>query len=380
MPKSHSEPSSLATETSTSDEHGSGSSLSPIIDFHTHVYPPLLTNAVNTIAAQAKSRLAQGLSIANVPEAFREKVELATTTIASKIGTGWAGAREILKEAFMPLARRSHEMQTQARTFPPIVRDLLDELGAVSIFPHLILESSAADQLHAMDELAIDAALTVAFPPLISSDFILELAAQDSRRIPVVAFDKKQSLEDVDRLFEHYHSAGVRILKIYPLYDGLDADSAFYQHQLQLAEKNKWLVILHTGALHVKLFMPRTELGDVTRFESWFTTFPQLNFVLAHMGLHASRPVIDLAKKHLNTWLTTSWQPADVIAQAVHAIGANRVLYSSDWPLLGENMRVGIGRIRELEDNSMITPPEAQLVLGGNAQKLLETVKIQVRS
>ncbi len=352
----------------------------PIIDFHTHVYPPVVSDALKNFALQAKSHLEQGMSLAKVSPEIRQKVEAATELVTEKLRTGWAGTRGLLKEVFTPLARRSHEMQTQTRTLPPLVRNLMDEVGAVSVLPHLILESSSADQLHAMEELGIDAALTVAFPPMIPSEFIIELAKDDSRRVPVVAFEKKQSFEEVSRLFESYHARGVRVLKIYPLYDGLGADSEFYHHQLALAEEHGWLVILHTGAIHIKLLMPHTELGDVSHFESWFTDFPNINFVLAHLGMHDNRVVIEAAKKNSNTWVTTSWQPPDVIAQAVHILGASRVLYASDWPLFGENMKVGIGRIREIEDNSMITPAEAKMILGGSAAQLLKTVGLEITS
>lgn len=349
----------------------------PIIDFHTQVSPPVVSDAVKLIASQAKSHLDQGLMFAQVPAEIREKIDSATENLVSKLRMGWMGARSILKDALVPLARHTHEMQTQTRTLPPLVRDLLDEVGTVSALPHLILESSSTDQLQAMEELGIDCALTVAFPPLVSSDFVIDLAQDDSRRIPVVAFEKKQTVSQVTGLFEQYHASGVRILKIYPLYDGLDADSEFYRVQLKLAEEHGWIVILHTGSVHFKLLMPQTQLGEVTRFESWFSEFPQLNFVLAHMGMHKSREVLDIAKRHANTWVTTSWQPADVIAQAIHILGAERVLYASDWPLFGENMKVGIGRIREIEDNSMITPAEAALVLGGSAAHLLKKVGLQ---
>lgn len=60
------------------------------------------------------------------------------------------------------------------------------------------------------------------------------------------------------------------------------------------------------------------------------------------MNLHEPERAIGLAERFSNVLLDTSWQPGEVIAEACRRVGAAKILFASDWPLLGDNHRVGI--------------------------------------
>jgi len=51
------------------------------------------------------------------------------------------------------------------------------------------------------------------------------------------------------------------------------------------------------------------------------------------------RPVFELMKRHEQLYTDTSWQPAEVITQAVEEVGDERLLFGSDWPLLHLNLQ-----------------------------------------
>jgi len=61
--------------------------------------------------------------------------------------------------------------------------------------------------------------------------------------------------------------------------------------------------------------------------------FPDLTFVLCHIGLADKEDTIALARQCDNIILETSGQPVQGIREAAAAIGADRIIFGSDWPL-----------------------------------------------
>jgi predicted TIM-barrel fold metal-dependent hydrolase len=114
------------------------------------------------------------------------------------------------------------------------------------------------------------------------------------------------------------------------------------------------------------------ELGRAEAFENWFKNFPHLSFILAHMNFHQPDIAMDLAEKHSNIYLETSWQPTEVIGEAVRRIGPERILYGSDWPFVGDNINVGIKRIQSCVEAGMFSDEAAELIFGMNALKLFQ--------
>src|SRR6185503_9616178 len=73
-------------------------------------------------------------------------------------------------------------------------------------------------------------------------------------------------------------------------------------------------------------------------YEPLIRDFPRVRFVLAHMNFFHPEEAIDLAARHENVLLDTSWQPAGVIRRAFRRLGETRLLFGSDWPFLGSNL------------------------------------------
>lgn len=99
------------------------------------------------------------------------------------------------------------------------------------------------------------------------------------------------------------------------------------------------------------------------------TLAPDCSIVLAHMGgyLHVD-DAIDAAAKHPNLFLETSAMPyPEAILRAIDRIGPERVIFGSDGP--GCNPKLELEKIRNLG----LAPAVEQLVLSGNAERLLGT-------
>lgn len=278
--------------------------------------------------------------------------------------------RDIGKFWARSVSRAIHEVQPWLRFLPPIGKRVLDEVGLVAPAPLLLFESSVDDLREAMQDAHVDRAVLIAQPNTIPNEFVLDLASQSDRFIAAVNVSPKEA--DAKGKLREYFDRGARILKIHPSFDGLDADSAHYRDLLAVAEELALPVILHTGCFHSSVLYKSPEASSADRFESWFKDLPDVRFVLAHMNYHDPEIAIDLAEKYPNLYLDTSWQPSEVITEAVRQLGAERVLFGSDWPLVGDNMQVGVGRIREAVQSEFLTEEQATLILGGNAERVLD--------
>jgi len=100
--------------------------------------------------------------------------------------------------------------------------------------------------------------------------------------------------------------------------------------------------------------------------------YPQVNFILAHLGSFASRDwrehlrAIEAANKYPNLYLDTSSVVfVDYLEKAVRELPAEKLVFGSDGPLV--DARVELYKIRLLK----LPPEKERLVLGGNILRLL---------
>lgn len=97
---------------------------------------------------------------------------------------------------------------------------------------------------------------------------------------------------------------------------------------------------------------------------------PEATIILGHMGgyMHVAE-AIRVAEAYPNVMLETSAMPyPHMIKEAVDQLGAARILYASDGPVCSPRLEVEKVRLAELD------PVAERMVLGENAQRLLEAV------
>jgi predicted TIM-barrel fold metal-dependent hydrolase len=169
------------------------------------------------------------------------------------------------------------------------------------------------------------------------------------------------------------HARGARILQVHPASDGIEPNDDFYRLQIEAATKRGWIIHVQTGAPKAHLVYRRPEFSEIGRFEKWFTAWPDTPFVIARLGFNDPEKAMDLAETYENLFLETSWQPTETIAEAVRRVGASRVVFGSDWPILGNNQRIGLHRIRDAVSSQMFSEEDAEKILGGTAEKILRT-------
>jgi predicted TIM-barrel fold metal-dependent hydrolase len=106
--------------------------------------------------------------------------------------------------------------------------------------------------------------------------------------------------------------------------------------------------------------------------------FPDVNFIIPHLGSFADdwrahQRVIDQLVRYPNVYTDTSGiRRFDYIVEAIKRAGARKVLFGSDGPWLHPGLE--LHKIRLLG----LPADQEQLVLGGNAARLLRQVKAGV--
>lgn len=272
-----------------------------------------------------------------------------------------------------PVSRALHEAQPWVRFLPSIGRSVVEEFSLLAPVSHAFFESSLADLKESAEKYRVDRCVLMSDPARVTNDRILEIAERDPMFIPAIRIARSigPDASAIEAEITNAHARGCRILQMHPASDGIDPTAPFYRLQLDAATKLGWIILIQTGAPKVHLAYRRPEFSEIMRFETWFRDFPKTPFIIARMGFNDPEPVMDLAEIYPNMILETSWQPVETIAEAVRRVGASRVVFGSDWPILGNNQRVGLHRIRDAVASQMFSEEDAEKILGGNASELL---------
>ncbi len=299
----------------------------PIIDFHVHVYPAL------PLSSELKK------------------------------------VRSSLKSVLEPVSQLQHNAQSLIRKFPQFSRKFLEEITTPSVIPHLLIESQFDDLITEMNTHNVEKAVVIPHPPIISNDFVYYECRKAPNRLITSTFIDPQTMTKKEDLVAFYNQ-GVRIFKINPIQSGVPAEAPYYNDFLEYLNSKKAIVILHTGNIYSHLFKA-PDKGDVKNFIPWFTRYPDIKFLLAHMNFNEPHRAIEQASLYENVFLLTSWQPTDVIEKAINKVGVSKILFASDWPLLGGNILTQKNRILQLFKNKKISEQDLKNIFAENAKHLL---------
>ncbi len=318
--------------------------MAQIVDFHAHIFPNPVERVLPLIPK--KGPLAPYLS--------QEMLDF---------------VRRSARQWLTPVADSMHKAQVFMRHLPETARNALDQVGGLASVPRLFIESTPSDLIEAMDLARVDRAVVIAHPPICSNEYLLEAAQENPQIIPCV--NVPPGTYHPGQALKKYVASGARALKIHAAYDGEGVDSTRYHSLIQAAADLGIPVILHTGCIQNRVFYKNPKWGKAELFAPWFEQYSSVQFVLAHMNFHAPMIALDLAQKFENVHVDTSWQPAEIIGEAVRRIGSERVLLGTDWPLVGDNMRLGTARVQEALDAGIINAEDSEKILGLNALRLL---------
>jgi predicted TIM-barrel fold metal-dependent hydrolase len=170
----------------------------------------------------------------------------------------------------------------------------------------------------------------------------------------------REALDEVDRCANDY---GMRGLKIYSF-------SVPGTHETLLSIDDEWMYpIIEKATQYQMVILAHCNAEEIQHLAE---LFPSTTLLMAHMGntAHARGDwfkAIAIAKKYPNIYLETSTSSTDFdcIETAVEMLGAEKILFGSDWPLF--HHKFALARITE----TSLSQSEKELILGGNLARLL---------
>ncbi|TNF26384.1 MAG: amidohydrolase [Deltaproteobacteria bacterium] len=313
-----------------------------VIDFHVHVYP-----AFNDLLSKLKE------AYPDLP--IKDDMDFST-----------------LKK-LLPMAHKAQSMAQGVlglgKKLPGFLNKMNDKYVALVTFYSIIIESSVDDLLREMDRLNVTRAVLIAHPPLISNEFILDLCEKYPDKF--ISFINVSTDEDPAAKIDELVAKGAFGLKIHHAADGIKASDEFYIPMLEKAREHKMPVILHTGCFHMKPIHKCPEFSHAKEVEPYFSKYPDLKFVLAHMNYKEPDVAMEFARKYDNVYVDISWQDTEVIYKALSQVPTDKILFGSDWPLVGNNIEVTLKRVLRLFDEKALTEEQLGKILKENALSLL---------
>lgn len=215
--------------------------------------------------------------------------------------------------------------------------------------------------LESMDANGVDHAVVCVIEPFIGTLEVLKAVAPHRDRISVYCAVDPHEPGYLDRLQAYVDSGEVVGLKIHPPVAGPHPVSDEMMELGAFAQHHQLPIFVHAGTFPFPL---HSHCDDVMLMEPFIQRFHDVPIVLGHIGWDQHEKVIQLGERYLNVHVETSWQPPEIIREAIDRLGVHRVLMGSDFPLLQQD--VALKHAREA-----VTEQEAEYVLYRNAKRMI---------
>lgn len=191
------------------------------------------------------------------------------------------------------------------------------------------------------------------------------------------------AFEEPERELTRIAEAGLKGIKLHPVYQLADMDDPSYLRVLKAAAANGLLVLIHAG---IDVGFLDLTYSSVEKIARAVDAVPTGRYILAHMGgWRQWEKATTLFAGRDNVWIDTSFSLGDMVPVGdgfyqthslerlsteqflamKEAFGADRLLFGTDSPW--EDQAAEVARIRALP----IPEQEKAAILGGNAEKLL---------
>ncbi|MBX9877916.1 MAG: amidohydrolase family protein [Candidatus Obscuribacterales bacterium] len=220
--------------------------------------------------------------------------------------------------------------------------------------------------LKSMDAQGIDHAIISSLEPLTVTENLIKLVANHKDRFSIFASVHRNQEDPAGYFQQLLESGAVRGLKLHPLVGGYNCGELLDKTRdvLKVASAHNLPVFIHTGHIPTGALAGLNGCNDAKAVEPLLAEFPEINFVLAHIGWESWRTMLKLARKYPKVYVETSWQPSTIIRRAVDTLGSHRVIFGSDFPLFKQGLA-----LKQVEQ--ALTPYELAAVASANAARLL---------
>jgi predicted TIM-barrel fold metal-dependent hydrolase len=205
------------------------------------------------------------------------------------------------------------------------------------------------------------------------NDWTCEVARQHPQLVAFISLDPSMSEQELVAEIDLRREQGADGIKLHP------ANQRFYPNDRRLwpvydrAQELGLPIIFHSGTF--PLSAQTTDYAHPKHFPDVLAAFPRLTAVMAHLAFGDFAACADLARAYPNVFFDccgvingTEKQPAlsdEEAAAAMRQVGAERVMFGSDYPWYDPVLDAA--RVQRLP----LTDAEKQAVLHDNAQRIL---------
>jgi hypothetical protein len=166
-----------------------------------------------------------------------------------------------------------------------------------------------------------------------------------------------------------YINIGAKGLKLHPNFQDFKPLDRMCLEIYEEASHLSLPIVFHTGTKGTEKH-PDQVSSNLKNFEKVPGMFPQIPFILGHMGISQHKLAIQLARKYQNVYLETSGQPASHIREAIQVAGGDKILFGSDWPLW--DLAFPLNAVFEATNGDTVL---RKIVLHKNAIRILKGVR-----
>lgn len=197
---------------------------------------------------------------------------------------------------------------------------------------------------------------------------ILEFCEQvrGERIVPLFSFHPENPAAEVEAALSRAAAAGIRGVKLHPMYQGFFIDEPRMFPFYRLIEQYGFFAVFHTG---LDVAFPGNLQADVERVANLARRFPDLTIVATHVGGWKQWDRAPMLAKYGNLFTETSMTLSEMgdedFVRLLDRFDEDRVLFGSDSPWTDQ--REMVERTRGLR----ISDGRKEKLLYGNAEALL---------
>ncbi|NLF78893.1 MAG: amidohydrolase [Chloroflexi bacterium] len=209
-----------------------------------------------------------------------------------------------------------------------------------------------------LDEAGVDRAVLFPMPDQLNTDNegLRELIAQDPRFIAAASMNPNLGQAGLEEFRIAMEKWGFRGLKLMPVHYAFRSASTAADPLIAIAREFDVPVTIHSG----NFFCHPLEIAEMA------SRFPDVTFIMDHMGYrYYVLEAILAAERCPNIYLlTTAVFEPHFIRMAIDRVGADRVVYGSNAPLVIPRLQLEV--IRSLK----LSPEDEDLICGKTAARI----------
>jgi len=217
-----------------------------------------------------------------------------------------------------------------------IAKQAMDSLAAESGDYRPCTDGTLHGLLDSMKRAGISASLVANIATRPAQMFpVLEFCKQIKSDVihPLISFHPSNDTEEVENMFGEAHRAGIRGVKLHPMYQNFFIDDKYMYGFYELMASFGFFVMFHTG---VDMAFPGNNQADVERIRKVADWFKDLTIICTHVGGWKQWDRISCLSTcenvHTETSMTLSEISDDEFIRALSHFDEDRVLFGTDSP------------------------------------------------